>query len=248
MVVIKKLAKNPKPSKGRKKIEIKKITNKSSQQVTFSKRRSGLFKKASELCILCGAQIAIIVFSPVHKIFCFGHPNVDSVVDRYVRETSGDPPLDGGEEGAGAGAGAGAVPDDFVPALRALNEEYDEVSQELTREKQRGAQLKGAERERMVGGGGGGFWWDKPLDDNMPAEELEQYVVAVEELMQKVAMKADDMMMRSLLQPYGATVGATAAGSAAEAGDANAAVNHLLHENEVGKINDFGQVGGPGYY
>lgn len=243
MVVIKKLTKTPKPSKGRKKIEIKKITNKSSQQVTFSKRRSGLFKKASELCVLCGAHIAIIVFSPVHKIFCFGHPNVDFIIDRYVRGTSVDPQEGGGEEGAVAAAAAG---DDIVPALRALNEEYDEVLQELAREKQRGAELKASERERMGGGGGGGrFWWDKPLDNDMAAEELEQYVVAIEELMQKVAMKADDMMMRSLLQPYGATVGAAV--NAAEVGDADMAVNHSVHENE-GKVNDYGQVGGHGYY
>ncbi|XP_018733022.2 agamous-like MADS-box protein AGL62 [Eucalyptus grandis] len=240
MVVVKKLTKTPKPSKGRKKIEIKKITNKSSQQVTFSKRRSGLFKKASELCILCGAQIAIIVFSPVHKIFCFGYPNVDFVIDRYIRETSTDVPQDGGEEG-----GAVAV-DNIVPALHALNEEYDGVLQELAREKQRGVQLKGGERERMGSSSGSGrFWWDKPLDDDMAAEELEQYVVAVEELMQKVAMKADDMMMRSLLQPYGATVGTAV--NAAEASDADMAVNHLVHENE-GKFNDYGQIGGPGFY
>lgn len=241
MVVIKKLTKTPKPSKGRKKIEIKKITNKSSQQVTFSKRRSGLFKKASELCVLCGAHIAIIVFSPVHKIFCFGHPNVDFVIDRYVRGTTLDSrDGDGDEEGAVADG-------DIVPALRALNEEYDEVLQELAREKQRGVQLKGGERERMgVGGSDGGrFWWDKALDNDMAAEELEQYVVAVEELIQKVTMKADDMMMRSLLQPYGATVGAAV--NAAGVGDAEMAVNHLVHENE-GKVNDYGQVGGPGFY
>ncbi|KAI3431012.1 MADS-box domain-containing protein [Psidium guajava] len=240
MVVIKKLIKTPKPSKGRKKIEIKKITNKSSQQVTFSKRRSGLFKKASELCILCGAHIAIIVFSPVHKIFCFGHPNVDYIVDRYVRGTSLDPHQDGGgEEGAIA-----AAADDIVPALHALNEEYDEVLQELAREKQRGVELKRAERDGTAGGGDR-FWWDKALDNDMAAEELEQFVFAVEELMQKVAMKADDMMMRSLLQPYGATVGAAV--NAAEVVDADMAVNHLVHENE-GKFNDYGQMGGPGFY
>ncbi|XP_030550380.1 agamous-like MADS-box protein AGL62 [Rhodamnia argentea] len=239
MVVIKKLTKTPKPSKGRKKIEIKKITNKSSQQVTFSKRRSGLFKKASELCVLCGAHIAIIVFSPVHKIFCFGHPNVDFIVDRYIRGTSLDPDQDGGgEEGA-------IADDDIVPALRALNEDYDEVLQELAREKQRGVELKGAERDRRAGGSGDGFWWDKALDNDLAVEELEQYVIAVEELMQKVAMKADDMMMRSLLQPYGATVGAAV--NAAEVGDADMAVNHLLHENE-GKFNEYGLMGGPSFY
>nr|GEV25635.1 agamous-like MADS-box protein AGL62 [Tanacetum cinerariifolium] len=42
---------NKKTSQGRKKIEIKKIEENSSRQVTFSKRRNGLFKKAAELCV-----------------------------------------------------------------------------------------------------------------------------------------------------------------------------------------------------
>ncbi|PWA86401.1 AGAMOUS-like 23 [Artemisia annua] len=55
-------------------------------QVTFSKRRSGLFKKASELSILCGVEIAIVVFSPAKKAFSFSHPSVDMIIDRYIRE------------------------------------------------------------------------------------------------------------------------------------------------------------------
>ncbi|KAK9286442.1 hypothetical protein L1049_014839 [Liquidambar formosana] len=76
-----------KPSMGRQKIEITKIKIKNHLQVTFSKRRSGLFKKASELCTLCGVEIGIIVFSPAGKAFSFGHPNVESIVDRFLLET-----------------------------------------------------------------------------------------------------------------------------------------------------------------
>ena len=53
----------------RKKIQIKKIENISSRQVTFSKRRKGLFKKAQELSTLCDAEIALIVFSATSKLF-----------------------------------------------------------------------------------------------------------------------------------------------------------------------------------
>ncbi|KAF7840708.1 agamous-like MADS-box protein AGL61 [Senna tora] len=52
---------------GRKKIEIKEINKEANKQVTFSKRRAGLFKKACELCVLCNAQLAVIVFSPADK-------------------------------------------------------------------------------------------------------------------------------------------------------------------------------------
>ncbi|KAK6916284.1 Transcription factor, MADS-box [Dillenia turbinata] len=39
----------------------------SNHQVTFSKCRSGLFKKASELCIMTGAEVEVVVFSPGKK-------------------------------------------------------------------------------------------------------------------------------------------------------------------------------------
>lgn len=74
-----------KKNTGRKKIVIKKIEKCSNKQVTFSKRRAGLFKKASELCILCNVNIAIIVFSPAEKLFCFGHPDVEGIVGRYLK-------------------------------------------------------------------------------------------------------------------------------------------------------------------
>ncbi|PHT65082.1 Agamous-like MADS-box protein AGL62 [Capsicum annuum] len=77
------MAKKP-SSMGRQKIKIAKIEVKNHLQVTFSKRRSGLFKKASELCTLCGVEIAIIVFSPARKVFSFGHPNVESLIDRFL--------------------------------------------------------------------------------------------------------------------------------------------------------------------
>ena len=71
-------------SEGYQKIEITKIPKKNHLQVTFSKRRSGLFKKASELCTLCGANVAIIVFSPAGKIFSFGHPDVETIGNRFL--------------------------------------------------------------------------------------------------------------------------------------------------------------------
>ncbi|KAI3446652.1 hypothetical protein Pfo_003317, partial [Paulownia fortunei] len=67
--------------------EIKKIDDKSSRQVTFSKRRAGLFKKASEISVLCGAEAAILVLSQKENVFTFGHPSADSVVDRFTQYT-----------------------------------------------------------------------------------------------------------------------------------------------------------------
>jgi MADS-box transcription factor len=53
------------------KIEIKRIENPTSKQVTFSKRRGGLLKKAHELAMLCDAEVALIIFSNTGKLFEF---------------------------------------------------------------------------------------------------------------------------------------------------------------------------------
>ncbi|XP_073045500.1 agamous-like MADS-box protein AGL62 [Primulina eburnea] len=65
-----------------------KMENQSNLQVTFSKRRVGLFKKASELCVLCGVEAAIIIFSPAEKVYSFGHPNVENVINKFLNGTS----------------------------------------------------------------------------------------------------------------------------------------------------------------
>ena len=81
----------------RKKIEIKKIEENNSRQVTFFKRRNGLFKKAAELCVLTGAKIAIIVNSLGGRVFAFGHPNVDALINAYLaNEKSVDADVDMG--------------------------------------------------------------------------------------------------------------------------------------------------------
>ncbi|KAL5725778.1 hypothetical protein ACHQM5_008884 [Ranunculus cassubicifolius] len=54
---------------GRGRIQLKRIENKISRQVTFSKRRSGLLKKAHEISVLCDADVALIVFSVKGKLF-----------------------------------------------------------------------------------------------------------------------------------------------------------------------------------
>ncbi|KAK2965858.1 hypothetical protein RJ640_027145 [Escallonia rubra] len=50
------------------KTQLKRIENATSRQVTFSKRRNGLLKKAFELSVLCDAEVALIIFSPRGKL------------------------------------------------------------------------------------------------------------------------------------------------------------------------------------
>ncbi|KAL0364810.1 UNVERIFIED_CONTAM: Agamous-like MADS-box protein [Sesamum angustifolium] len=70
--------------KGRRKVDMVKIETETNLQVTFSKRRAGLFKKASELSTLCGAEIALLVFSPGNKAHSFGHPNMEAISKRFL--------------------------------------------------------------------------------------------------------------------------------------------------------------------
>ncbi|KAK4850039.1 hypothetical protein QYF36_003283 [Acer negundo] len=56
---------------GRGKIVIRRIDNSTSRQVTFSKRRNGLLKKAKELAILCDAEVGVMIFSSTGKLYDF---------------------------------------------------------------------------------------------------------------------------------------------------------------------------------
>ncbi|CAI5503872.1 unnamed protein product [Closterium sp. Naga37s-1] len=70
---------------GRGKIEIRKIDNATTRQVTFSKRRNGLLKKAYELAVLCDVEIGVIIFSATGKLFQYASTNMDAIVERYRR-------------------------------------------------------------------------------------------------------------------------------------------------------------------
>ncbi|XP_076898418.1 uncharacterized protein LOC143551977 [Bidens hawaiensis] len=155
-------------TKGRKKIEIKKIEEANSRQVTFSKRRTGLFKKAAELCILTGAQVAILVTSPGGRVFAFAHPKVEAVVDRYLQNNTtahySPPPL---------------------PPAQEFNEHYTEVSRELEAEKK---------RRELIPSTSGLPWFEGPTE-GMDQGELELFLWSLVELRRKVLTRADELMM-----------------------------------------------------
>ncbi|PIN01411.1 hypothetical protein CDL12_26080 [Handroanthus impetiginosus] len=57
------------------KIGMERIENASSRQVTFSKRRNGLLKKAYELSVRCDAEVALIIFSQKGRLHEFSSSN-----------------------------------------------------------------------------------------------------------------------------------------------------------------------------
>ncbi|XP_019431080.1 PREDICTED: floral homeotic protein PMADS 2-like isoform X2 [Lupinus angustifolius] len=72
---------------GRGKIEIKRIENTSNRQVTYSKRKNGILKKAKEITVLCDAQISLIIFGSSGKLHEYISPSTTliDVLDKYQR-------------------------------------------------------------------------------------------------------------------------------------------------------------------
>jgi len=75
---------------GRGPVQLRRIENKINRQVTFSKRRNGLLKKAHEISVLCDAEVALIVFSTKGRLYEY------SSNDRYVHPLLRSPLLPAG--------------------------------------------------------------------------------------------------------------------------------------------------------
>uniref|UniRef100_A0A6N2L1Q3 MADS-box domain-containing protein n=1 Tax=Salix viminalis TaxID=40686 RepID=A0A6N2L1Q3_SALVM len=132
-----------KKTRGRQKVEMKRIEKEDDRLVTFSKRRAGIYKKLSELVALTGAETACLVFSPGGKPFSYGHPSFENVLDRFLENP---PSTDGGADELGG----------------AIQESEDRrASTELEDGKEKGNKLK----DKMEGNEGEDWW-------NSPAEEL----------------------------------------------------------------------------
>ena len=68
---------------GRRKIDIVRIENERHRQVTYTKRKAGLIKKATELAVLCDAQVGVIIFGANQKMSIFSSTSMDDIVGRY---------------------------------------------------------------------------------------------------------------------------------------------------------------------
>ncbi|KAF3434537.1 hypothetical protein FNV43_RR21622 [Rhamnella rubrinervis] len=167
-------------SRGRQKVAMVKMSNDSNLQVTFSKRRSGLFKKASELCTLCGADVAIVVFSPGRKVFSFGHPCVEAVVDRFLTR---NPPQNSGT--------MQLIEAHRNASVRELNVQLTQVTNQLEVEKRRGEELN-----RMRKASRAQCWWEGPVEE-MELTQLEQLKASMEELKKNVSKQADRVLIQS---------------------------------------------------
>ncbi|XP_018110776.1 myocyte-specific enhancer factor 2A homolog isoform X7 [Xenopus laevis] len=69
---------------GRRKIQITRIMDDRNKQVTFTKRKFGLMKKAYELSVLCDCEIALIIFNGSNKLFQYASTDMDKVLLKYT--------------------------------------------------------------------------------------------------------------------------------------------------------------------
>ncbi|XP_073158671.1 agamous-like MADS-box protein AGL29 [Henckelia pumila] len=118
--------KGKRKSMGRRKIEMKLIADENARVVTFSKRRNGLFKKATELSTLCAAKISIILFSPCNRAYSFGNPNVDYVADMFLNHFPMPNPLSF----------------DRGTNMQHLKERCDRINEELEVKKRKGKEIE----------------------------------------------------------------------------------------------------------
>eukprot|EP00045_Choanoeca_perplexa_P005075 m.43281 g.43281 ORF g.43281 m.43281 type:complete len:403 (+) comp12914_c0_seq1:164-1372(+) len=72
---------------GRRRIDIKPITDERARQVTLNKRKYGLFKKAYELGILCECEVALVIYDWKGRHYMFGD-KIGDTLTRLANERS----------------------------------------------------------------------------------------------------------------------------------------------------------------
>ncbi|WCJ38833.1 Agamous-like MADS-box protein AGL62 [Euphorbia peplus] len=129
-------------------LEMKKIEKVEARLVTFSKRRSGIYKKASELVALTGTQIAFMVYSPSGKPFVFAHPSLEPLANHFL-DRPGEPvdkthPM---------------VEVHRVIRMEKMTKQYNDLLQQVEVEEDKESDLK----QKMKGVEKG--WWDTPIKE-----------------------------------------------------------------------------------
>ena len=164
-------------SKGRGKVEMAKMSKESNLLVTFSKRRVGLSKKASELSTLCDAETAVIAFSPGEKVYSFGHPSVDTIVDRFL--TQNPVPIDSTLQ---------PFEDHRSANIHQLNKELTLANKALEAEKKQGEALEKMRKESQEQ-----CWWAGAVED-LSLEQLELLKISLEALKKDVLKQGNKLI------------------------------------------------------
>ncbi|OWM68225.1 hypothetical protein CDL15_Pgr004707 [Punica granatum] len=143
--------------------------------------RAGLFSKATELSLLCGAEVAIITYSPHgNRPYVFGYPSVDATIHRFA-----------GVAQATNTTGAFGNPsgDDRLNEYR---HQYSDLV----------LQLEEARKRQKLGQGP--RWWEGPTEDQ-DVEDLKRYIECMEKLTEKAGQRLEELRSTAVAAPISAT-------------------------------------------
>ncbi|KAL0312205.1 UNVERIFIED_CONTAM: Agamous-like MADS-box protein [Sesamum radiatum] len=143
-------------TRGRQRIPMRLIQSQDDLYATFSKRRVGLYKKASELSTLCGVDIGIIIFSPTDNPYSFFHPSMESVIERH--RNPNQPQSDF----------ARIVEAHTRTRIEQLNKRLDEVQNMKEQIKEREKYLDEVIKTQPKG------WWEQPIE-SLNAQQVKEW-------------------------------------------------------------------------
>ncbi|KAL0330150.1 UNVERIFIED_CONTAM: Agamous-like MADS-box protein [Sesamum radiatum] len=153
---------------------MRRIESQDDLYATFSKRRLGLYKKASELSTLCGVDIGVIIFSPTNNPYSFFHPSMESVVERY--RNPDQPPTDL----------ARIVEGHTRTRIEQLNKRLDEVLDMKEQIKEREKYLDEVDKTRPKG------WWEQPVE-SLNAQQVKEWKAWFGELHARVTSRIQEL-------------------------------------------------------
>ncbi|XP_037438413.1 agamous-like MADS-box protein AGL61 [Triticum dicoccoides] len=186
------MAPKRKGGNGRKKTIMRRVEKEGARQVCFAKRRQGLFNKANELAVMCGAEVAVVAYSPAGNAFSFGHPSAEAVIDRFL-----------------AGGATGVLSTTDNNKLKKLHLQHGELRTQLKEVKMRKECIEEAMAKKRVVGDQIAAWLNPELGD-MGEEEMMAFAarlmpvrVAVSECANQVLLNLGMENVLRALQAHG---------------------------------------------
>ena len=134
-------------AKSHRKVGMRRMNSEEDRLVSFSKRRSVIYKKASELSTLCCVQVGIAIFSPNGKPFSFGHPCIQTITTKILSENH--TPCDGNQNLFEAYR---------LVKLNELHQNCKEACKQMKEAKEQEKQIKKKGKVQIRKG-----WWEEPV-------------------------------------------------------------------------------------
>ncbi|EOA38595.1 hypothetical protein CARUB_v10010430mg [Capsella rubella] len=174
---------NSKKTKGKQKINIKRIEREEERLVTLSKRKNGIYTKLCELSVLCDVNVAFLGYTGSGKPYTFGSPSFHAVAERFLNgEASLSSSLQRSDDA------------DYKAKIQELCELYNNMV-EQTRAEEAKATKAAASVEPLPED----VWWKVPLVEMKDQEEKKQLLEKFEGLYEKLC---DELTARNQSQRY----------------------------------------------